>query len=91
MPYRKIFDMTNAEIGPGWHAAMAGLGVRIAAYAAAERLGPLAIVARTEESYRAAQAYAAKAIAERPMTIFRELHDARAWLDGKLLPEQRDL
>jgi hypothetical protein len=83
MPYRKIFDLTNAIIGKGLDVAMAGLGVRIGAYAADGPIGPLAIVATTEVSYRVAQLYAARAIADRPLTIFRELHSARAWLDGQ--------
>jgi hypothetical protein len=51
---------------------------RIGAYAADGPLGRLAIFASTEVSYRAAQLYAARAIVDRPLTIFRELHGALA-------------
>jgi hypothetical protein len=48
-----------------------------------ETLGPIAIVAETEPAYQSAVIYgdAARDI-DRPIRIFRELHEARRWLDG---------
>lgn len=74
--YRKIFDITHAPQSLTAH-AIAGLG-------------PLAIVAASDESYREARRLAAGAVALQPITLFREMHAARRWLDGAALPEARD-
>ena len=74
--YRKIFDITHAPQSLTAH-TIAGLG-------------PLAIVAASDESYREARQLAAGAIARQPITLFREMHAARRWLDGAALPEARD-
>ena len=87
--YRKIFDVTHApgSLTPDTISALAqrvrGLGERMV-------LGPLAIVAASDESYIQARQFAAEAVARRPLTIFREMHAARRWLDGAALPEARD-
>jgi hypothetical protein len=80
LPYRKIFDMTQAEPEIPDDDMMA-LGARIRAYTTMGTMGPLAIVASTPESYERAHLFAALADAERPLKIFRELHTARQWLD----------
>lgn len=84
LAYRKIFDMTQATPDLS-DDEMLTLGARIRAYIALGELGPLAIVATTEKSYQQARMFAALAEADRPITIFRELHLARQWLDS--LPE----
>jgi hypothetical protein len=82
MPYRKIFQLHEAAAGLDDDDMMA-LGARIQAYAAQpEPMGPLAIVALTEEQYEYARRYATLAAAHRPIKIFRELHLARQWLDS---------
>ena len=87
--YRKIFDITHApgSLTPDTISALAqrvqGLGERATP-------GPLAIVAASDESYRQARQVAAEAVARRPLTLFREMHAARRWLDGAALPEARD-
>lgn len=81
LPYRKIFDMTNATPRLSDDDMMA-LGARIRAYLALGKLGPLAIVASTDNSHRQARLFVALADAERPIKIFRELHLARQWLDS---------
>ena len=80
LAYRKIFDMTHATPTLDDDALMA-LGARIRAYRALGEMGPLAIVATTQESYEQAHIFAALAEAERPLQIFRDLHEARRWLD----------
>ena len=80
LPYRKIFDMTQAAPAIPDDDMMA-LGARIRAYATMGTMGPLAIVASTPESYERAHLFAALADAKRPIKIFRELHAARQWLD----------
>jgi len=82
LPYRKIFDMTQAEPAIPDDDMMA-LGARIRAYATMGQMGPLALVASTDVSYERAQLFAALADAERPIRIFRELHQARQWLDAQ--------
>jgi hypothetical protein len=82
LAYRKIFDTTGAAINLSEDDMMA-LGARIRAYIAMGPIGPLAIVATTDKSYRHARMFAALAVADRPIKIFRELHVARQWLDGK--------
>ena len=86
MAYRKIFDMSQGTPNLTDDELMM-LGARIRAYMALGRIGPLAIVATTDESYQQARMFAALAEADRPIKIFRELHLARKWLDG--LPEMQ--
>lgn len=82
MPYRKIFELHDATSGLSDDDMMA-LGARIQAYASLpEPMGPLAIVALTDEQYEYARRYATLAMARRPIKIFRELHLARHWLDS---------
>jgi hypothetical protein len=80
MAYRKIF-----EIGPTPLAvsdeALKGIGQRVVLYAQHGQLGPLALVAGSDESFAQAQAFASAARADRPLQIFRDLHAARRWLD----------
>jgi len=81
LSYRKIFDMTHATVILS-DADMMMLGARIRAYMQVARLGPLAIVAVTEEAYRQASLFEVLAQGDRPVRIFRELHHAREWLDA---------
>jgi hypothetical protein len=85
LSYRKIFDTTQAEATPAGLSDddMMALGARIRAYATTGDMGPLAIVASTPESYERAHLYAALSEARRPVKIFRELHEARQWLDAE--------
>ena len=86
LPYRKIFDMTQATPDLSDDELLA-LGARIRAYIALGELGPLAIVATTDKSYQQARMFVALAEANRPIKIFRELHLARQWLDGPEAPK----
>ena len=83
--YRKIFDMTNALFQLDDDETMA-LGARIRAYNSTTRMGPLAIVAASPESYDRSRMFATLAVADRPLQIFRELHLARQWLDAQQAP-----
>lgn len=78
--YRKIFDMTHADPRLSDDDLMQ-LGAQIRAYASTGKLGPLAIVAATDEAYERARLFSTLADAERPLKIFREQHLARKWLD----------
>ncbi|UYN96708.1 MAG: hypothetical protein KIT25_07190 [Enhydrobacter sp.] len=81
MGYRKIFDLSHAEVALGDNDIMQ-LGARISAYAVTARMGPLAIVAATPEAVARARLFTTLASAERPIKIFGELHEARRWLDS---------
>ena len=81
LPYRKIFDMTHAKMMVS-DADMMTLGARIRAYLQVSRLGPLAIVAVTQRAYEQASLFQVLAEGDRPVKIFRELHQAREWLDA---------
>ena len=82
LSYGKIFDTTAATADLSEDDMMA-LGARIRAYIAIGRIGPLAIVAATDRSHQQARMFAALAVADRPIRIFRELHAARQWLDAQ--------
>jgi len=56
------------------------LGGIIERYAVTGKIGPVAIVATTDEAYRQAQVFASAARAERPLRIFREQHEGARWL-----------
>ena len=85
MSYRKIFEITHTP----WALSeenLKALGQRVVYYAQHGQIGPLAIVASTEESFAQAQIFAAAAKVSRPLMIFRELHAARRWLDEQSVP-----
>ena len=80
LPYRKIFDLSGGSFELT-NEEMMTLGARIRAYALTSKMGPLAIVATTPQAFEAARHFTALAVADRPVQIFRELHEARKWLD----------
>lgn len=77
LAYRKIFDMTQATPNLGEDELPLS------------QIGPLAIVATTENGYQQARMFAALAEADRPVKIFRELHLARQWLDSRPHPQPK--
>lgn len=79
--YRKIFDVTHAPDALG-RDNLQEIARQVRALGETYRIGPLAIVAASDKSYDQARYYAAEASVDRPLTIFRELHLARQWLDG---------
>jgi hypothetical protein len=86
LPYRKIFDTKGSSARLSEDDLMA-LGARIRAYIPLGRIGPLAIVAASENSYGQARMFAALAVADRPVGIFRELQAARKWLDESAIAD----
>ena len=80
MSYRKIFEIGTTSMALS-DDMLRGLGRRVALYAQHGQVGPLAIVAASDESYAQAQVFASFATADRPLQIFREMHAARRWLD----------
>jgi len=82
MAYAKIFEITASPMALSEENLQA-LGQRVMFYAEHGQIGPLAIVAASDESYAQAQIFAKAAVARRPLQIFRELHAARKWLDAQ--------
>jgi hypothetical protein len=80
LPYRKLFQVgagaTTLDTLMIKHFAATMRDPKLAAH-----LGPLAIVVDDEDASRKARRFAAGAIAERPLRIFTEAHEARRWLD----------
>jgi hypothetical protein len=83
MPYRKLLDITQADLGLD-PAVLTALGAAIRKYAATRQgsLGPTAIVVASDEGHRRATIFGQAAKANRPFRIFHEVRDARQWLDS---------
>ena len=64
------------------------LGARVMYYAQHGQIGPVAIVAASDESYAQAKTFADAAAVNRPLSIFREIHEARRWLDAQPIPQK---
>ncbi len=85
MAYRKIFEITDTAMALS-EENLRALGRRVVFYARHGQIGPIAIVAASDESYAQARIFAETAEVRRPLQIFREMHDARQWLDAQPLP-----
>jgi hypothetical protein len=85
MAYGKIFEITHSPLAIS-EENLKALGQRVMFYAQHGQIGPLAIVAASDESYAQAQIFANAATVKRPLQIFRELHAARQWLDEQATP-----
>ena len=89
MAYAKIFEITHTPTALS-EDNLKALGERVIYYAKHGQIGPVAIVAASDESFEQAKIFAAAAQVRRPLAIFRELHAARQWLDAQPLPPQTD-
>jgi hypothetical protein len=81
MSYRKIFEITHTPNALS-EDNLRALGQRVMFYAQHGQVGPVAIVAASDESYAQARLFADAAKVSRPLQIFRELHAARKWLES---------
>jgi hypothetical protein len=88
MSYRKIFEITHTP-NALTEENLQALGRRVIYYAQHGQVGPVAIVAATDESFAQAKVFAAAAEVSRPLMIFRELHAARRWLDDQPLSQKK--
>jgi hypothetical protein len=86
MAYRKIFEITHTPMALS-DENLKALGQRVMFYAQHGQIGPVAIVAASDESFAQAQTFAAASAVRRPIQIFRELHAARQWLDTQASPD----
>lgn len=85
MAYAKIFEITHTPMALS-DENLKALGERVIYYAQHGQIGPVAIVAASDESFAQAKVFAAAAQVKRPLAIFRELHAAREWLDAQPVP-----
>lgn len=85
LPYRKLFDLSFAPEAMALE-DIGRLAERARHFAGDYALGPVAIVTGNDETWRAALRYAEQATARRPLTVFRDIREARQWLDGQPLP-----
>src|SRR5690242_15149305 len=74
-PYRKMFDVSQTETAFD-ESVLKGFAEWVRRHADG-RLGPIAIVATSDESFRQAGVFAEAATVDRPIKIFREQHEAR--------------
>ena len=89
MSYAKMFLVDSGSMLSDQN--IRTLGGIIERYALTGRIGPVAIVATTDEAFRQAQVFAAAARAERPLKVFREQQEGARWLasmkDGRTADE----
>src|SRR5262245_24631059 len=76
--YAKMFLVESASMISDEN--IKALGGIIQRYALTDRIGPVAIVAATDEAFRQASVFGAAASAERPLAVFREQAEAVRWL-----------
>jgi hypothetical protein len=79
--YAKMFDVSGLT-GDLGDALLQSVGRAVQEQARKHPIGPIAIVATTSRAYFQASTYAQHAAVDRPLRIFRELHEARRWLDS---------
>jgi hypothetical protein len=81
MPYAKIFSIVDVDsvLSSENIAALADI---VRHYGLSGPIGPVAIVAPFDRGYQQARQFADGATANRPLAIFRELHEARRWIDS---------
>jgi hypothetical protein len=87
-PYRKMFDISQAQTAFD-DSVLKGFAETVRRHAAAGPIGPIAIVAANDESFRQAAVFAEAATVDRPIKIFRARHEARRWLNAFSEEEQR--
>ena len=79
MHYRKIFDVTDAKSSTIGQDELLAADQRLRAVTPKGPRGPLAVVADSQLG-DLAQTFKALAADDRPVEIFRSIHDARKWL-----------
>jgi len=84
MPYPKLFDASKARLSFSDDDFMT-LGAWVSAYAAHDPRGPIAIVARTDETRDMMRRYMNLGGAKRPVRLFTTVAEGRKWLDGQAI------
>src|SRR5882724_968697 len=87
-PYRKMFDVSQTDTAFD-DIMLKGFAETVRQRATAGPIGPIAIVAASDDAFRQARVFAEAATVDRPIRIFREQHEARRWLNAFAEEEQR--
>jgi hypothetical protein len=87
-PYRKMVDISQTETAFD-DSVLKSFADWVRRHASPGPIGPIAIVATSDESFRQARVFAEAATVDRPIRIFREQHEARRWLNAFAEEEQR--
>ena len=87
-PYRKLFDVSQTRTAFD-ESVLKGFADWVRRRAKDGPIGPVAIVASGDESFRQAGVFAEAATVDRPIRIFREQHEARRWLNAFAEEEQK--
>jgi hypothetical protein len=87
-PYAKMFDITPLASRFDDDSVRA-LAVVVRDREQSSEVGPLAVVASSDDTYRQATLFAEAAHLARPIKVFRELHEARRWLDSVMAAGDR--
>ena len=77
--YRKIYDVTNARSSSVGQDELLAADQRLRAVIGKAPRGPVAVVADPKRM-EVAQTFKALTADDRPVEIFRSIHDARKWL-----------
>ena len=82
LPYRKLFD-ARAGTSPMSGEEILTLCVKVRSYHAQGPMGPLALVATSDQTVVFARLLGVLAAADRPMKVFDSLRLARRWIDDQ--------
>ena len=80
MPYRQLFDISDVH-QPLSPADIRQITRKARAYAKAGPVGPLAVVVASDSILNRAKVFGDVSQTHGNLGVFRELHDARVWLD----------
>src|SRR5258708_33837504 len=75
-PYRKMFDVTQTETAFD-DSMLKGFAETVRRQASAGPIGPVAIVAASDDTFRQARVFAEAATADRPTQVVRDKHGTR--------------
>ena len=90
LSYRKIFDMGDCRLALTTD-DIEGIGVRIRGFESRRPMGPLAVIAASDELYQQARQIEAVVHANRPMRIVRDAEAAHEWLAAILPSKDSDI
>jgi hypothetical protein len=88
MPYRQLFDITDVH-KPLSLPDIRQITRKARAYAKAGPVGPLAIVVASDLVLNRSKVFGDVSRTHGKLGVFRELHDARAWLDTLATDSER--
>ena len=79
LSYRKLLNLTHCSLALSKHDLVA-FSEQVKALGPPGTVGPAALVVASDEAFRQMLFFETLTSARRPLKIFRETHDAQAWL-----------